>query len=72
VVEDKLVDQDGLTFLFEVNGIRIFCGGQRFFTVAHNQELTVSRIELDSGRLVLDNVRSVKPIIEQPVLNAIL
>jgi hypothetical protein len=72
VVEDKLVDQDGLTFLFEVNGIRIFCGGQHFFTVAHNQELTVNRIELDSGRLVLDNVRSVKPIIEQPVLNAIL
>lgn len=72
MVEDKLVDQDGLTFLFEVNGIRIFCGGQYFFTVTDNQELMVSRIELDSGRLVSDNVRSVKPMAEQPVLNAIL
>lgn len=27
IVEKKLVDQEGLTFLFEVNNIRIFCGG---------------------------------------------
>ncbi|KAL1739887.1 galactose-binding domain-like protein, partial [Schizophyllum fasciatum] len=27
VIEEKLVDQPGLTFLFEVNNIRIFCGG---------------------------------------------
>jgi beta-mannosidase len=27
VIQEKLVDQDGLTFLFEINGIRIFCGG---------------------------------------------
>ncbi|KAG5639016.1 hypothetical protein H0H81_007924 [Sphagnurus paluster] len=27
VVQDKLMDQDGLTFLFEINNIRIFCGG---------------------------------------------
>ena len=31
IVEEKLVDQEGLTFLFEVNNIRIFCGGERFF-----------------------------------------
>ncbi|KAG5343088.1 hypothetical protein C0989_000078 [Termitomyces sp. Mn162] len=27
VVQDKLIDQEGLTFLFEINNIRIFCGG---------------------------------------------
>jgi len=31
VVEDKLIDQDGLTFLFEINNIRIFCGGQLLY-----------------------------------------
>lgn len=30
VVEDKLDDQEGLTFLFEVNNIRIFCGGSNW------------------------------------------
>lgn len=30
VVEDKLVDQPGLTWLFEINGIRIFCGGSNW------------------------------------------
>ncbi|KAJ7781282.1 glycoside hydrolase family 2 protein [Mycena metata] len=29
-VQEKLVDQDGLTFLFEVNNIRIFCGGSNW------------------------------------------
>jgi len=27
VVQDKLLDQEGLSFLFEINNIRIFCGG---------------------------------------------
>ncbi|KAH8830756.1 glycoside hydrolase family 2 protein [Flagelloscypha sp. PMI_526] len=27
IVEDKLVDQEGYTFLFEINNVRIFCGG---------------------------------------------
>lgn len=27
IVEDKLIDQEGLTWLFEINGVRIFCGG---------------------------------------------
>lgn len=27
VVQDELIDQEGRTFLFEVNNIRIFCGG---------------------------------------------
>ncbi|KAJ6539298.1 glycoside hydrolase family 2 protein [Mycena capillaripes] len=30
VVQEKLVDQDGLTFLFEVNNIRVFCGGSNW------------------------------------------
>ncbi|KAG6861004.1 hypothetical protein C0995_005024 [Termitomyces sp. Mi166 len=30
VVEDKLIDQEGLTFLFEINNIRIFCGGSNW------------------------------------------
>ncbi|KAJ7228703.1 glycoside hydrolase family 2 protein [Mycena pura] len=30
VVQEALVDQDGLTFLFEVNNIRIFCGGSNW------------------------------------------
>ncbi|KAI9452082.1 beta-mannosidase [Russula earlei] len=30
VVEDKLVDQPGLTWLFEINNIRIFCGGSNW------------------------------------------
>lgn len=30
VVQDELVDQPGRTFLFEVNGIRIFCGGSNW------------------------------------------
>ncbi|KDQ64291.1 glycoside hydrolase family 2 protein [Jaapia argillacea MUCL 33604] len=30
IVEDKLVDQEGLTFLFEINNVRIFCGGSNW------------------------------------------
>ncbi|KAF7301631.1 Glycoside hydrolase family 2 protein [Mycena indigotica] len=30
VVEEPLVDQEGLTFLFQVNGVRIFCGGSNW------------------------------------------
>ncbi|KAJ7937095.1 glycoside hydrolase family 2 protein [Mycena leptocephala] len=30
IVQEKLLDQDGLTFLFEVNNIRIFCGGSNW------------------------------------------
>lgn len=30
VVEDKLQDEEGLTFLFEINNIRIFCGGSNW------------------------------------------
>ncbi|KAF5387820.1 hypothetical protein D9615_000372 [Tricholomella constricta] len=30
VVQDKLVDQEGLTFLFELNNVRIFCGGSNW------------------------------------------
>ncbi|KAI0005036.1 glycoside hydrolase family 2 protein [Russula compacta] len=30
VVEDKLVDQPGLTWLFEINNIRIFCAGSNW------------------------------------------
>ncbi|KAI0089166.1 glycoside hydrolase family 2 protein [Irpex rosettiformis] len=30
VVQDKLIDQEGRTFLFEINGIRIFCGGSNW------------------------------------------
>lgn len=30
VIQDKLVDQEGLTFLFEINNIRIFCGGSNW------------------------------------------
>lgn len=29
VVQEPLVDQEGLTFLFEVNNVKIFCGGRR-------------------------------------------
>ncbi|KAJ7179206.1 beta-mannosidase [Mycena filopes] len=29
-VQEKLVDQDGLTFYFEVNNIRLFCGGSNW------------------------------------------
>lgn len=28
IVEDKLDDEDGLTFLFEINNVRTFCGGR--------------------------------------------
>jgi hypothetical protein len=27
VVQEKLIDQDGLSFFFEVNNVRLFCGG---------------------------------------------
>ncbi|KZT72528.1 glycoside hydrolase family 2 protein [Daedalea quercina L-15889] len=30
VVQDPLVDQEGRTFLFEINNIRIFCGGSNW------------------------------------------
>jgi len=28
VIQDKLIDQEGRTFLFEINNVRIFCGGK--------------------------------------------
>ncbi|KAH9483065.1 Beta-mannosidase B [Psilocybe cubensis] len=30
VVQEKLIDQEGLSFLFEINNIRIFCGGSNW------------------------------------------
>ncbi|CAA7259722.1 unnamed protein product [Cyclocybe aegerita] len=30
IVQDKLLGQDGLTFLFEINNVRIFCGGSNW------------------------------------------
>lgn len=30
IVQEKLVDQEGLTFLFEINNVRIFCGGSNW------------------------------------------
>lgn len=30
LVQDKLVDQPGTTFLFQVNGVRVFCGGSNW------------------------------------------
>jgi beta-mannosidase len=30
VVQDKLDGQEGTTFLFEVNGVRVFCGGSNW------------------------------------------
>ncbi|KAK7470700.1 hypothetical protein VKT23_002122 [Stygiomarasmius scandens] len=30
VVQEKLVDQEGLSFLFEINNVRIFCGGSNW------------------------------------------
>ncbi|KII94824.1 glycoside hydrolase family 2 protein [Plicaturopsis crispa FD-325 SS-3] len=30
IVQDKLIDQEGLAFLFEINNIRIFCGGSNW------------------------------------------
>ncbi|TFK75967.1 glycoside hydrolase family 2 protein [Pluteus cervinus] len=30
VVQDKLIDEPGLTFLFEINNVRIFCGGSNW------------------------------------------
>lgn len=30
VVQDKLDNQEGTTFLFEVNGVRVFCGGSNW------------------------------------------
>ncbi|KAG6817452.1 hypothetical protein H0H87_008620 [Tephrocybe sp. NHM501043] len=32
VIQDKLIDQEGLTFLFEINNVRIFCGADSFLT----------------------------------------
>ena len=30
VVQDRLEDQPGRTFLFEINNVRVFCGGQLY------------------------------------------
>lgn len=30
VVQEPLIDQEGTTFLFEVNGVRVFCGGSNW------------------------------------------
>jgi beta-mannosidase len=30
VVQEPLIDQEGTTFLFEINGIRVFCGGSNW------------------------------------------
>ncbi|CAL1701079.1 unnamed protein product [Somion occarium] len=30
VVQDELIDQEGRTFLFEINNVRIFCGGSNW------------------------------------------
>lgn len=35
IVEEKLIDQEGFTFLFEINNIRIFCGGRSFFDLIY-------------------------------------
>jgi beta-mannosidase len=46
IVEEKLVNQEGLTFLFEVNNIRIFCGGGHLFYLLRPE---FYRLNLASG-----------------------
>lgn len=60
-MQEKLVDQEGLTFLFEINNIRIFCGGMGFCwnRVTDSSPVLVfliSRLKLDSGGFIFDNV----------------
>lgn len=55
VVQEKILDQEGLTFLFEINNVRIFCGGPSS-SPSRKCSLSVLRIELDTCRLFLDHV----------------
>lgn len=56
VVQDDLIDQPGKTFLFEVNNVRIFCGGLLSLPFLASLYLNKSRIQLDTCGLVFDNV----------------
>ncbi len=59
VVQEKLIDQEGRTFLFEINNIRIFCGGEGaielrnlYFRVLIAEFAESIRFQLDPRRLL--------------------
>jgi hypothetical protein len=57
VIQTKLIDEEGLTFLFEINNIRLFCGGQWLFSMFYfDSYIFNARLQLDSCRLILDHV----------------
>ena len=56
-MEEALVDAPGLSFVFEINNIRVFCGGQCLdFSRPLFRSQLLHRLELDSRRLFLDEV----------------
>ena len=58
VVQDELEGQEGRSFLFEINNIRVFCGGMSSLHMP--MEVRYSRLllrfELDPCRLLPDQV----------------
>lgn len=62
VVQDQLIDQEGLTFLFEINNIRIFCGGLSPKKCLVYKPKTSFRLKLDSCGFIPDYVGSLSPL----------
>lgn len=59
VVQNKLIDEEGLSFFFEINNIRIFCGGLSPILTFANPRVyicNIIRFKLDTRRLVFDYV----------------
>lgn len=58
IVQDELEGQEGRSFLFEINNVRIFCGGTHHMTsgLQHVCSLPACRVKLDPCRFVLDQV----------------
>lgn len=54
VVQEPLVDQEGLTFLFEINNIRIFCGGMRLLLtiLGGNAQISSPQVRTGSRQIV--------------------
>ncbi|KAF7798913.1 hypothetical protein EIP86_010141 [Pleurotus ostreatoroseus] len=48
VVEDRLEDQPGRTFLFEINNVRVFCGGQ-LYTIVHMFHSNLVLLQVRTG-----------------------
>lgn len=72
MVQDPLLDQPGKTFLFEINGRRIFAGGKRFLNCVKTKLVESSRLRFGGTGSNWIPTDHILPMIEESRYRALL